>query len=330
MHNETPHYRSEFFKSPHHVVFGVLTLGAGFAAASVLPLIVGATAYALGWVYLPDMHFFRNWVDRRHSHSARLAEAQTIAEFTRRRDALLQSLTRERRERYALLTGVCRDIERGSADNPLSSSDAATDPRLRKIDELMWTYLRLLGIEQSLERFLATEKGEDLPGMIRDAEAEIASLKEQEEALKNQGATSALEIKQRYLGSRLERLEVLKKRLERISQGEANLALVVAEQDRLDQQIKLIRADAIATKNADAFSARIDATVQHLDQTNKWLAELDEFKDLVADMPATQTRVGYSAAEHPFPTAAPSGSRLPPVIPSTQPRRGQFRVRQRQ
>jgi hypothetical protein len=97
----------------------------------------------------------------------------------------------------------------------------------------------------------------------------------------------------------LERLEVLRKRQQRIQQAQENLALVVSEQDRLDQQIKLIRADAVATKNAEALTARIDATVEHLDQTNKWLSELDEFKDLVADMPATELRVGYAATPPP-------------------------------
>jgi len=69
---------------------------------------------------------------------------------------------------------------------------------------------------------------------------------------------------------------------------------VVAEQERLDQQIKLIRADAVAMKNAESLTARIDATVEHLDETNKWLAEMDEFKDLVGDMPSTELRVGYN------------------------------------
>ena len=44
------------------------------------------------------------------------------------------------------------------------------------------------------------------------------------------------------------------------------------------------------------MTARIDATVEHLDQTNKWLAEMDEFKDLVGEMPATPVRLGYESA----------------------------------
>ena len=299
MDEQAPDYRSEFFKSPHHAVFGLLTLGVGFLSANLLGLIVGATAYTLGWIYLPDMPFFRGWVDKRREAVRRAAELQKLNEFITRRDNLLASLSATRAERYNRLAAVCHDIERASADNLLASADPSTDPRLRKLDELMWTYLRLLGIEESLEQFLETERRDDLPTMLKEAEAEAARLTAEVDALKARGDNAALETKQRYVGSRLERLEVLRKRVQRITQTQENLALVVSEQERLDQQIKLIRADAIATKNAENLTARIDATVEHLDQTNKWISELDEFKDLVADMPATELRVGYAA------TAAP-------------------------
>ena len=299
MDDQPPNYRREFLASPHHAALGLFTLGLGFLSASLLGLIVGGTLYTLGWLHLPDMPFFRRSVDRRHESARRAAEAQKVADFVRRRDALLDSLSSSRRERYSRLAAVCRDIETASADNPLASPDPASDPRLRKLDELMWTYLRLLGIEESLEQFLETERREDLPGMLMDAEAEAARLTGEVDALKAKGNNGSLETRQRYLGSRLERLEVLRKRQQRIQQAQENLALVVSEQDRLDQQIKLIRADAVATKNAAALTARIDATVEHLDQTNKWLSELDEFKDLVPDMPSTELRVGYAATAPP-------------------------------
>jgi len=299
MDDQPPNYRREFLGSPHHAAFGLLTLGVAFLSANLLGLIVGGTLYTLGWLHLPDMPFFRRWVDRRHEVARRAAEVQKVADFVRRRDALLDSLTPSRRERYSRLAVVCRDIEVASADNPLASPDPASDPRLRKLDELMWTYLRLLGIEESLEQFLETERREDLPAILEAAQTEATSLTAEVDALKAKRDNSTLETRQRYLGSRLERLEVLRKRQQRIQQAQENLALVMSEQDRLDQQIKLIRADAVATKNAEALTARIDATVEHLDQTNKWLSELDEFKDLVPDMPSTELRVGYAAAATP-------------------------------
>ncbi len=309
MDEQAPNYRREFFKSPHHAALGLLTLGLGFLSAQLLGLIAGLTAYVLGWIYLPDLPLFRNWVDRRQAAAKAAQEAQKVAEFVARRDSLLRSLSPERRERYGRLTQVCRDIESASSDSPLASADAATDPRLRKLDELMWTYLRLLGIEESLQRFIETEQGDNLPALVKDAESEASRLNGELEALKDKGDTGAFETKQRYLNSRLERLEVLRKRQQRMEQAKANLDLVVSEQDRLDQQIKLLRADAVATKNPEMLTARIDATVSHLDQTNKWLSEMDEFKDLVGDMPATDARVGYQA--NPWATAQ---AQQPPVL----------------
>jgi hypothetical protein len=295
MDDQAPNYHSEFFKSPHHAALGLLTLGLGFLSAQLIGLIAGVTAYVLGWIYVPDLPFFRRWVDRRQDATKSADEARKVAEFVRRRDALLRSLAPQRRERYSRLSLVCRDIEAATADNPLASPDPTTDPRLRKLDELMWTYLRLLGIEESLAAFLETEQREDVPILVEDAQKETTRLNAELEAVKAKGGDPGIETRQRYLGSRLERLEVLRKRLQRIEQAKSNVQLVIAEQDRLDQQIKLIRADAVATKNAAALTARIDATVEHLDQTNKWLSELDEFKDLVGDLPPTERRVGYQA-----------------------------------
>ena len=92
------------------------------------------------------------------------------------------------------------------------------------------------------------------PAVLKDAEAEVTRLNDEVDASRLKGIPLRLKTKQRYLGSRLERLEVLNKRQQRIEQAEANLALVVSEQERLDQQIKLIRADAVATKNAETLT----------------------------------------------------------------------------
>lgn len=318
MPEDSANYHAEFFKSPHHAALALLTLGLGFLSAQLLGLIVGVTAYVLGWIYLPDLPFFRNWVNRRRDTAKQAGEAQKVAEFVQRREALLRSLSPERRERYSRLAQVCRDIEIASADNLLASADPNTDPRLRKLDELMWTYLRLLGIEQSLEQFLETERRDNVPALLQEAETEAKRLNAEIEAIKAKGPDPTLESKERYLGSRLERLEVLRKRAQRSQQAQSNLQLVVSEQERLDQQIKLLRADAVATKNAESLTARIDATVEHLDQTNKWLSELDEFKDLVGDLPSTEQRVGYQATWQPT---------SPPVIEASPIRR---QPRQRQ
>jgi hypothetical protein len=322
MDAEPPGYRREFFKSPHHAGLGLATLGAGFVLGASFPLalLVAPAAYLLGWIYLPDMPLFRRWVDRKRDSAKQAVGLAEAAEFLKRRDELLAQLSGSRRQRYHALTGVCRDIEQASADQSLSPDDPGSDPRLRKLDELMWTFLRMLTIEESLDRFLETERREDVPRLVKESEEEAAQLSAEYDALKAKGTSvSLLDTKERLLSSRLERLEVLRKRLQRIEQAQANLRLVVSEQERLEQQIKLIRADAIASKNTDTLTARIDATVEHLGQTNKWLAEMDEFKDLVGDLPATPVRIGYEAKG---PAAVQA---LPPRLPQAPTRASEKR-----
>ena len=308
MTESAPSARSLFLKSPHHAYLALLTLGAGFVSGEPLYLLAGATAYVLGWIYLPDMPIFRRWVERRENAAKDAASRAEVAAFTKRRDALLASLPVKLRERYHTLAQVCRTIERAAAENEESSAlNLTTDTRLRKLDELMWMYLRLLSTQQSLELFLESERREDLPSAVADAEAETAQLTAE---LNETGRGSGSEAKQRLLTSRLERLDVLRKRLQRVEETGTNLELVMAEQERLAEQIKLIRADAIATRNADALSARIDASVAHLTETNRWLSQLDEFKDLAGDLPMTERRLGFEPLNPPpLPTASEPSSR---------------------
>lgn len=308
MTHAPPSYRRQFWKSPHHAVTALATLGAGLILGADYPLalLLGPAAYALGWIYIPDFRIFRNWADRRRDAASMAASQAEVAGFVQRRDALLDQLSAAGRAKYHELGAVCRDIEAASVDNSLTPENPTEDPRLRKLDELMWSYLRMLAIEESLEKFLETERRDNVPDSLQQAETEVRNLTAEFEALKARGTSvAALDAKERLLGSRLERLQVLRKRLQRVEQTRSNLALVESEQERLEEQIKFIRADAIASKNADTLTARIDSTVEHLHQTNKWLSEMDEFKDLVGNIPAAPVRIGYQSAKPPVIEHAP-------------------------
>jgi hypothetical protein len=93
----------EFLKSPHHAALAAATLGVGFATGEPLYLVLGAAAYVVGWVYLPDVSWFRAWVEKKQRDRLAAAEASEVADFKTRRDAALGSLTNSRRQRYAAL-----------------------------------------------------------------------------------------------------------------------------------------------------------------------------------------------------------------------------------
>lgn len=278
-------YRRAFWTSRHHAWLALLTIGLGFASGEPLGLFAGFTLYALGLVFVPDFAFFRRAVDARAKAVNDNAAAVQLAAFQEQQATLLASLSAGRRTRYNQLVTVCRDIDSASIEVQ-GSVDLDLDSRHRKLDELTWTYLRMLTIEQSLEVYLETERKEQVPALVLSLENETPALAAEVESLKKTSPRPALlDGKERLLTSRLERLAALRQRLSRIEQAQTNLDLVRSEQERLVEQVKLLRADAIAAKNADTLTARIDLSIEHLAATNKWLSELAEFKDLTAQMP---------------------------------------------
>jgi hypothetical protein len=285
-----------FLKSPHHWWLAGLTLGVGFLSANVVVLGICVGLYALGWVHLPDMDIYKNWVKQHCDGLTQQADQAKVQAFIARRTALISQLSGERRRRYQDLALVCQEIVKATQDGGQVDGD---DPRLRKLDELMWTYLRLLVMEGSLEGFIATESQEDLPAEIGACNQEIADLEKQ----MTEVPAGVPTVKQRLLDSKKEKLAVLEKRQTRFQEATDNRTLVAAEQDRLVEQIKLLRSDAVASRNTDALTDRINATVDHLNETNKLISEMDQFKDLVADdLPMTKARLGFDARVSPDPS----------------------------
>lgn len=288
----TVSYRRAFWKSRHHLWLALATLGLGFASGEPLGLLIGATAYVIGLIFLPDAAFFRRFVDQRENAEQERETTTKWAEFQAQQQRLMSTLSVARRTRYDALLVVCRDIELASADAQ-STTGLDVPSRLGKLDELLWTFLRMLAVEQTLEVYLEGERKEQVPQLLRSLDGETQVLAAEVSALKEKSPPPiALETKQRLLTSRLERLETLRQRQARIDQAQANLELVRSEQERLVEQVKLIRADAVAAKNAEALSARIDLSIQHLAATNQWLSEIAEYKEVTQQMPEPPPRAG--------------------------------------
>ena len=297
MFNPNDNFFQRFIKSPHHLWLAGLTLGLGFLSANALVFLIGAGLYALGWIYLPDLSIYKNWVKGKMDGLAQAADNEKIQAFVARRTSLINQLSMERRNRYQELAGVCQEIIKATRDANQVGED---DPRLRKLDELMWTFLRLLVMEGSLEGFIATESAEGLPEEIKGCKEEVADLEKQVAGVAPGGNAT---IKQRLLDSKKERLATLVKRQTRLQEAIDNQTLVASEQERLVEQVKLLRSDAIASRNTDALTERINSTVDHLNETNKLISEMDQFKDLVADdLPITTARLGFDTSVSEEPT----------------------------
>lgn len=289
-------YHNEYKNSKLHLYVLGGTIGLGLIIASWFSLIVGCTIYGLSWLFLPDMKFFKDEVDEKYKGIEDEKNKLVLSEFNEKRNKMVKALSSDRTRRYYDLSMICKEIERSTLDT-VSSQDAASDIRLKKIDELMFTDLKLLGIEQSLETFIAYTEKEDLPSEIEGAIKNVSRVKSEIEKIKDDPTKgNTLEAKNRLLASFSDKVNVLQKRVDRFEQAKTNIQLVTAEQERLSAQIKLLRDEAVASRNADAISERIDASMQHLDETNKLLSELTEFKDYAGELPPSSGRVGFEVA----------------------------------
>jgi hypothetical protein len=280
-------YHKEFLKSPEHLWTAVGTIGGGLAVGNVVGLLVGVAAYAISWIYLPDMTFFRKKVDAKAEALTQREEDAKADEFRARRDAMLGALSGESQARYNELATVCQEIEAGNSAN---------DALFGKLDELMWTYLKLLTMDEAIQRFLEESKGEDLDAQIAEAQGEVDQMGSEK--------PTAGSSKEKLFNSRQQVVEVLNKRKEAVTSAQDNLGLIRSEEERLGHQIRLLRAEAVATRNSDMLTVKINSSVATLQDTNALLSQMSSYQELVADMPQTNTRIGYgevSAVPPPLP-----------------------------
>ncbi|BET67146.1 hypothetical protein ASA1KI_20640 [Opitutales bacterium ASA1] len=278
-------YLKAFAKSFPHGVLALATLGVGFASGEPLGLVVGATAYVLGWVFVGDSGWFRRRVDAARRAELERREDAAVAELRAERDALVARLIPPQRRRYDALVQVCRDIE-GQLAGP---SAAAIGFPVEKLDGLMWSFLGLLGNESNLATFIERETMEDFDARIQNLEPEVTTL--EGELAQVEPGTPAYESRMQLLASRQESLEALRRRHGQFLRARENLALVRAELDRVEEQLKLVRSDLYASKSVGVVSLRVNDTIDQLASTGRLGGEV---APSIKEMPTLETRrLGY-------------------------------------
>lgn len=275
-------YFKTFLNSKYHAFLaGGCLLFVAFCG-NLFGLVLGTVGYILGLVYIHDMSFFKNAVDQNISEKDRIEREQKIAIFRQKRDKLYSSLTKENKSKYDKLSAVCQDI-RSSIENTDAECVFSS-----KLDELMFTYLRLIAISESLNALLLIENDQYLGSRIKETEASLTTIDAKIIELSKDELNNAVEIAhQRKLSDSVkEKLLTLVKRKEKMEDARRNIELVNAEQERLDEQIQTVRAEAIASRNMEVLSLRIDASINNLGQTKELLDQLKDFTDMTETVPS--------------------------------------------
>jgi hypothetical protein len=260
-----------FFTSPHHAWLGALTVGAGLASADIRYATAGVAAYLLGWIYLPDTPLFRNWVGRREDAARAREEAGIAVNFQQRQKELYASLTKTRQIAYDTLAHIGRDIEKALQRGAGGDAPEELQPQLLQIDRLMWTYLKLLRMDQDQQELIQREQREDVPGMLREAAADLKELEEELAGLNAATDANRWEAVNRLCNSKRDRLDVLRRRALGLEKAENDLQLTLSEQDRLVDLFKLMRSEVNNVRDASEMTPDISASARRVaDDLGGW------------------------------------------------------------
>lgn len=262
-----PQRFAAFFRSPHHAWLALLTLGIGLASANVPGMIAAAAAYALGWIFLPDLRWFRRWAERRDEASDVAASAASMAKFDEERAKVYRQLSSAGKKAYDELARAVEDVR--------ASSGGGESPHAGRLGQLAWTYLRLLLTRETLDRFCEKEQSSAIEQEIAEAKAEVEALEVRARTALDRGDATEAGGTERLLQSKRSRLSGLERHLEHVRKAESDLALTGAEIERLFDAVRLIQADLVTRRDPDDLGTEIDRTTAHFHRTRDWLRGLE-------------------------------------------------------
>jgi hypothetical protein len=211
---------------------------------------------------------------QRTVYASRLWEARR--DWQQRVDELVQQLSTEGQRRYRTLEARCASIL--DQQQTAAVLPSGLEAQGQGLSRLLWLYLRLLLTRQAIDRIVresasATEDGSQLEDRVHKLDMQLA------------GGSVGEELRRSLAGQ----IEILKQRLQKRTEARDKLVFLDAELTRLQEQVELIREQAILSTDPQLLSERIDQITATLDGTNQWIQEQQKIygatEDLLSEPP---------------------------------------------
>jgi hypothetical protein len=238
---------------------GFLLLGAGLEGAYLYLLVTNAR--------------FRRFVD-----AERLQGVQQ--QWQSRLNAILSRLSDTDTQRYRLLEQRCRSIL-GLQGN---ENAAGLQAQGEGLGRLLWIYVKLLFTRQSINRVRRDSAAPD--GDRATLDGRIARLQSR---LKEEKISEEL---RRSLGGQV---EILQQRQQKQQEADEKLAFLESELTRIQEQVELIREQAVLATDPETISQRIDQIAATLGGTTQWIREQQQIYGQVEDLMAEPPPVAVPA-----------------------------------
>jgi hypothetical protein len=195
-----------------------------------------------------------------------MTQRQWIAKLNER----IQQLGKDDQDRYRALERRCRLIL--EQQQRLQESSPGLQAEEEGLSRLLGVYLRLLITRQAISPILREPDG--AKNESADLEARIANLQSQ---LKEQLTD---DLRKSFAGQ----IEILQQRLERRREAKEKLAFLDAELMRIQEQVELVREQAVLSADPGTLSKRIDEVTATLGGTTQWISDQQKIYGAVEDL----------------------------------------------
>jgi chromosome segregation ATPase len=182
----------------------------------------------------------------------------------------INRLADEDRQRYRLLEVRCRTLLEQQLS--MQSGQLGFQEQGEGLGRLLWVYLRLLTTRQAINRMLRETAGS--PGEPSGLEDRIAKLQAK------LGEPMAEDLRKSLTGQ----IDILQQRLARRSEAKDKLAFLDAELTRIQEQVELVREQAVLSADPETLSKRIDDITATLGGTTQWISDQQKIYGAVEDI----------------------------------------------
>ncbi|PYO90300.1 MAG: hypothetical protein DMD58_07200 [Gemmatimonadetes bacterium] len=222
----------------------------------LLPLVgAGELIYLGGLVSLPR---YREAIDAQVADKARAqirAQAPTL-------NQLLLVLNTDAQQRFNALRRRCLDMRSIARTNRPDTVDGTTDAWTPALDRLLYGFLRLLGQQNGLLRFLGLTTSQELTKRRDDLKKRLADAK---------GSGD-----DRMIRSLEESTAIAEQRLDNYQKAVKNADFAALELDRVEAKIQALIELAANRQDPDFLSSQVDAAAASMDHTEATLNQLQQ------------------------------------------------------
>lgn len=255
-----PRYIREAFLARHLGMFvspsWIIIMATAFLGSMVNPgfFLMGAGTELAYLFTLATNPRFQNHVQNKLR--SKLVAKENLA-WKQRTDKLIGQLRPEDDERFSELKSRC-DLIIDFYSTQLSFPLEILQQHSQSLNGLVWIFLQLLVTRQAVMNLMQ----ENITSA--DFEAKIQKLETQ---IRKEGI--AEDLKKSLESKR----DIFKMRLQTLAEAKQRLAYVDSELERIEQQVELIREQAIVSKDSQGIANRIDLVSSSLGRTGEWIKE---------------------------------------------------------